>query len=305
MQALRTRDRRWPPRGHRRWSLRSRRRSAPSASGARRDRPSRADDVELADAIARSRSAPSFVIGGLVAWWRRPDNRTGRLMTGTGLLFAAGSWQAVDDGWLLVAGRDRLARRRRDVRAPDPGLPGRPRRAAADRWVVGVAYAVVVVRGARRAVRAAERGRLRRVRRQPARGRAERHRDRDRHRPRQRRHRPVRARAARADRAALPPGDAGPAPDDGARSSAPPRCDGVAGARQHPGLARTRLAADRRRHRLRDRDDARAGRLPGRPAARPPAAHDVDPGPRRPPRRRRRTTSTCARSWPRRCATRT
>jgi signal transduction histidine kinase len=45
-----------------------------------------------------------FIAGGLVAWWTRPEHRTGRLMTAAGLASVASSWQAVDDGWFFIAG---------------------------------------------------------------------------------------------------------------------------------------------------------------------------------------------------------
>ena len=106
------------------------------------DQPS-GDRLELADAMAQVLFGTSFVIGGLVAWWSRPDNATGRLMAGTGLLFAAGSWQGVDDGWLMVAGAIASLAAVATFLHLILAFPAGRVTHQADRWVVGLAYAVV------------------------------------------------------------------------------------------------------------------------------------------------------------------
>ena len=65
----------------------------------------------------------SFIVCGLIAWQRRPDNRTGQLMTMTGFLFQAEAlfpWKTARDNvaiGLEVAG---VAGARR-TRVPTPG----------------------------------------------------------------------------------------------------------------------------------------------------------------------------------------
>ena len=103
-----------------------------------------ADNVELADAISQVLFGTAFVLGGLVAWWSRPDNNTGRLMAGTGILFAAGSWQTVDDGWLLIAGALASLAAVATFLHLILAFPAGRIVHGPDRWVVGVAYAVVV-----------------------------------------------------------------------------------------------------------------------------------------------------------------
>ena len=46
----------------------------------------------------------SFVGTGLYAWWRRPDNRFGVLMTAVGFAFFLGSLTAADASWLFTIG---------------------------------------------------------------------------------------------------------------------------------------------------------------------------------------------------------
>jgi signal transduction histidine kinase len=46
----------------------------------------------------------SFIGTGLFAWWRRPDNRFGVLMTAVGFAFFLGSLTAADGSWLFTIG---------------------------------------------------------------------------------------------------------------------------------------------------------------------------------------------------------
>jgi signal transduction histidine kinase len=46
----------------------------------------------------------SFIGAGLIAWWRRPDNRFGVLMTAVGFAFFLGSLTAADGSWLFTIG---------------------------------------------------------------------------------------------------------------------------------------------------------------------------------------------------------
>jgi signal transduction histidine kinase len=46
----------------------------------------------------------SFVGTGLYAWWRRPGNRFGALMTGVGFAFALTALTASDNRWVFIAG---------------------------------------------------------------------------------------------------------------------------------------------------------------------------------------------------------
>src|SRR5918999_189611 len=46
----------------------------------------------------------SFIGAGLYAWWRRPDNRFGVLMTAVGFAFFLGSLSAADGSWLFTIG---------------------------------------------------------------------------------------------------------------------------------------------------------------------------------------------------------
>src|SRR5687767_8357746 len=46
----------------------------------------------------------SFIGAGLYAWWRRPDNRFGVLMTAVGFAFFLGSLTAADASWLFTIG---------------------------------------------------------------------------------------------------------------------------------------------------------------------------------------------------------
>jgi signal transduction histidine kinase len=46
----------------------------------------------------------SFIGAGLFAWWRRPDNRFGVLMTAVGFAFFLGSLTASDGSWLFTIG---------------------------------------------------------------------------------------------------------------------------------------------------------------------------------------------------------
>jgi signal transduction histidine kinase len=46
----------------------------------------------------------SFIGTGLYAWWRRPGNRFGALMTAVGFTFLLGSLTASDDSWVFTAG---------------------------------------------------------------------------------------------------------------------------------------------------------------------------------------------------------
>jgi signal transduction histidine kinase len=46
----------------------------------------------------------SFIGAGLFAWWRRPDNRFGVLMTAVGFAFFLGSLTAADGSWLFTVG---------------------------------------------------------------------------------------------------------------------------------------------------------------------------------------------------------
>jgi hypothetical protein len=46
----------------------------------------------------------SFIGAGLVAWWRRPDNRFGVLMTAVGFAFFLGVLTAADSDWLFTIG---------------------------------------------------------------------------------------------------------------------------------------------------------------------------------------------------------
>src|SRR5918992_6287646 len=46
----------------------------------------------------------SFIGAGLYAWWRRPDNRFGVLMTAVGFAFFLGSLTAADGSWLFTIG---------------------------------------------------------------------------------------------------------------------------------------------------------------------------------------------------------
>jgi signal transduction histidine kinase len=46
----------------------------------------------------------SFIGAGLFAWWRRPDNRFGVLMTAVGFAFFLGSLTAADGSWLFTLG---------------------------------------------------------------------------------------------------------------------------------------------------------------------------------------------------------
>src|SRR5918996_4211598 len=46
----------------------------------------------------------SFIGAGLFAWWRRPDNRFGVLMTAVGFAFFLGSLTAADAAWLYTVG---------------------------------------------------------------------------------------------------------------------------------------------------------------------------------------------------------
>src|ERR671915_1160885 len=46
----------------------------------------------------------SFIGAGLYAWWRRPDNRFGVLMTAVGFAFFLGSLTASDGSWLFTIG---------------------------------------------------------------------------------------------------------------------------------------------------------------------------------------------------------
>jgi signal transduction histidine kinase len=46
----------------------------------------------------------SFIGAGLFAWWRRPDNRFGVLMTAVGFAFFLGSLTAADGSWLFTIG---------------------------------------------------------------------------------------------------------------------------------------------------------------------------------------------------------
>jgi signal transduction histidine kinase len=46
----------------------------------------------------------SFIGTGLYAWWRRPSNRFGALMTAVGFTFLLGSLTASDDSWVFTAG---------------------------------------------------------------------------------------------------------------------------------------------------------------------------------------------------------
>ena len=157
------------------WS--SRRRSGRSASGAR-SRPT-APVRTTSSWRTRSRRCCSARRSSSAGWWpggAGPDNSTGRLMAGTGHPLRG---RVLADGRRRLAahrGRARLARRGRDVPAPDPGLPGRAHRCTAptagwSAWPTRssscVALAVPFVQP--------QPGRLRRVRRQPAGGGAERH----------------------------------------------------------------------------------------------------------------------------------
>ena len=46
----------------------------------------------------------SFIGAGLFAWWRRPDNRFGVLMTAVGFAYFLGSLTAADSSWLFTLG---------------------------------------------------------------------------------------------------------------------------------------------------------------------------------------------------------
>src|SRR5215207_8430861 len=46
----------------------------------------------------------SFIGAGLFAWWRRPDNRFGVLMTAVGFAFFLGSLTAADGSSLITIG---------------------------------------------------------------------------------------------------------------------------------------------------------------------------------------------------------
>ncbi|MET0817808.1 MAG: histidine kinase, partial [Solirubrobacteraceae bacterium] len=58
------------------------------------------DEVPAAAVITRS-VGPSFIACGLIAWQRRPANRTGRLMALTGFLFLGGQLLSEADGGVL------------------------------------------------------------------------------------------------------------------------------------------------------------------------------------------------------------
>ena len=46
----------------------------------------------------------SWIGAGLIAWWRRPDNRFGVLMTAVGFAFFLSSLAAADAAWLFTIG---------------------------------------------------------------------------------------------------------------------------------------------------------------------------------------------------------
>ena len=46
----------------------------------------------------------SFVLSGLVALWRRPDNRTGYLLVATGVLWLLASLTTANNPWLFTLG---------------------------------------------------------------------------------------------------------------------------------------------------------------------------------------------------------
>jgi PAS domain S-box-containing protein len=48
--------------------------------------------------------ALSFIAGGIVAWWRRPGNRTGPLMAGVGFAFVLSGLQQANESWLYTVG---------------------------------------------------------------------------------------------------------------------------------------------------------------------------------------------------------
>ena len=48
--------------------------------------------------------ALSFIAGGIVAWWRRPGNRTGPLMAGVGFAFILSGLQEANESWLYTVG---------------------------------------------------------------------------------------------------------------------------------------------------------------------------------------------------------
>ena len=80
-------------------------------------------DVPAAALITRS-VGPSFIACGLIAWQRRPANRTGRLMALTGFLFLGGQLLGeADDGVL----------HRSASSSPTPGPSRSPRSCSASR----------------------------------------------------------------------------------------------------------------------------------------------------------------------------
>ena len=88
----------------------------------------------------------SFIGVGLYAWWRRPENRFGVLMTAVGFAWFLQALTAADSSWLFTIGVLRLEPLRRRLRAHGPRLPDRPARgrAAAGRaWRCGYVISIL------------------------------------------------------------------------------------------------------------------------------------------------------------------
>ena len=61
------------------------------------------DDKAATAALALT-AGLSFITSGLVAIWRRPENRTGLLMTATGFLWLLGALTTANNGWVFTIG---------------------------------------------------------------------------------------------------------------------------------------------------------------------------------------------------------
>ena len=213
-----------------------------------------------------------FAFAGIFAWWRRPENRIGPLMTLVGFMWFLGALTSADTAWaytLGVVARHALARR---PRAHARRLPDRPGGAGARAWPGGPGLVRVGRAALPRGARDGASERLPGLPGQPAAGLGQRYgivgRRGDRPRPLRR---PAR-RPRRGPDPALARLRQGPAASARAR-----RVDGSRGRRRGP----DQRASDRLRRRRglagrgcrADPPDHRAAvRVPGRPDALQPVA---------------------------------
>ena len=69
-----------------------------------------------------------FIGAGLYAWWRRPDNRTGPLMTLVGFTWSAAALRSADTAWAFTVGLAGGVAVDRRTRPHARGVPHRARR---------------------------------------------------------------------------------------------------------------------------------------------------------------------------------